>query len=87
MLERNGRVGRVRREPKVERPSDAAEEPQVRGILKREQVPCEARGANASNYKFEHSAFFRFWALRRRVAPQERSSERDWGRVIISGHR
>ena len=58
MLERNGRVGRVRREPKVERPSDAAEEPQVRGILKREQVPCEARGANASNYKFEHSAFF-----------------------------
>ena len=77
----------LRREPKVERPSDAAEEPQVRGILKREQVPCEARGANASNYKFEHSAFFRFWALRRRVAPQERSSERDWGRVIISGHR
>ena len=33
----------------VERPSDAAEEPKVRGVLKSAQVPCEARGANESN--------------------------------------
>ena len=30
----DGRVDRVYREPKIKRNSDAAEEPQVRGVLK-----------------------------------------------------
>jgi hypothetical protein len=46
----------VCREPKVERPSDAAEEPKVRGVLKSAQVPCEARGANESNQTLEYCA-------------------------------
>ena len=45
----DGRVGGMRREPKIERNSDAAEESKVRGVLKSAQVPCEARGANESN--------------------------------------
>ena len=45
----DGRAGGMRREPKIKRNSDAAEESKVRGVLKSAQVPCEARGANESN--------------------------------------
>ena len=85
----DGRVGvrRRRREPKVERPSDAAEEPQVRGVLKSAQVPCKAREANASNETPEYRAFGHFWALTRRVSAQKRSSECDWRSVFICCHR
>ena len=83
----DGLVGGVRREPKVERNSDAAEESKVCGIFKGKKVPAEARGANASKDKTEYSAFARFCALRRRGLPQERGSERDWRRVFIFDHR